>query len=150
MAGSKDIQAKKDYAKLLFLQGDFNQKEIAGKVGISEKSLSKWVNESNWDKQKKSLLITKQENLSWLYAKLEALKKKVDNSKDETLNTADADVLIKITAAIKNLETQDIALNEIYAVAKILVAFTRDNEPELVGPVVDLIDGLINYRLKHF
>jgi transcriptional regulator with XRE-family HTH domain len=150
MANTKDIQAKKDYAKLLFVKEDFTQKEIAVKVGVSEKSLSKWVNEGHWDKQKKSLLIAKEEMLHWLYAKLEAFKTKVDSINNGTLSNADADALIKISNTIKNLETQDITLSEIYSVAKLLVAFTRQNAPEQVNELINLFDGLIKERLKNF
>jgi transcriptional regulator with XRE-family HTH domain len=150
MANSKDIQAKKDYAKLLFVKEDFTQKEIAIKVGVSEKSLSKWVNDGNWAKLKKSLVRSKEQMLHWLYDKLEAFKTEVDDSDNGTLSNADADRLIKVSNVIRNLETQDIGLTEIYSVAKLLVSFTRQNAPNQVNDVIDLFDGLIKEHLKTF
>ena len=137
---------------MLFLQGTLNQKQIATKVGTSEKTMSKWVASENWDKLRKSLLITKEENIRWLYDKLDALKKKVDKDSDNkeggVLDSKDADTLIKITAAIKNLETQDITTSEIFAVAKKAIEFAQDNHPENVNLLLEIFDGLIKQSVN--
>jgi transcriptional regulator with XRE-family HTH domain len=150
MANSKVIQAKKDYAKLLFVKEDFTQKEIAIKVGVSEKSLSLWVKDGNWAKLKKSLIRSREDMLHWLYDKLEVIKNEIDNSESGTLTNGDADKLSKISKIINELVTKDIGLTEIYSVAKLLVTFTRQNAPEKVSDTIDLFDGLIKEHLKPF
>ena len=152
MAKELTIQQKKDYAKLLFLQGTLTQKQIANKVGTSEKTMSLWANNEHWDKLRKSLLVTKEENIRWLYAKLDALKKSVDKDAEGedggVLSSAEADSLIKITAAIKNLETQDITTSEIFAVAKKAIEWAQNNQPDTVDVMLEMFDGFIKYSVN--
>ena len=148
MAKELSSQQKKDYAKLLFLRENLTQKEIAKKVGTTEKTLSTWVTKEHWDTQRKSLLVTKEETLAWMYTKLEALKKSVDEKKDGVMDSKDADQLIKITAAIKNMEHQDISLAEIFGVAKKTIHFAQAVRPEDVDLITEVFDEFIKETLN--
>jgi uncharacterized protein YjcR len=74
------LSQKKEWAQLLFISNQLLQKDIAVKVGVSEKTLSKWVNENKWDALRKSMLITKTEILRNLYDVLDKIGRKM---KDE-------------------------------------------------------------------
>ena len=50
MATKKEREEKKDYARILFMQGD-SQKVIAEKTGISAQTITKWVNGEGWQEQ---------------------------------------------------------------------------------------------------
>ena len=70
MASRKQIE--KDLAKVLFVNDNISQKEIAERLKVTEKTVGKWVNEGGWDKLKVSLLVTKDNQLTTLYNQLQA------------------------------------------------------------------------------
>jgi len=68
--GLKKTQ-EKEYAKVLFTTGNLSQKEIAERVGTTEKTLIKWIDADGWRKLKRSLLNTKQTQIENFYDQLE-------------------------------------------------------------------------------
>jgi transcriptional regulator with XRE-family HTH domain len=116
------IRQKKEWAKTLFVSERLTQKEIAMRTGVSEKTLSLWVNKENWDALRVSLTITKDAQLKRLYAQLEEINTAIEK-REEGLrysNTKDADIIVKITTAIKALETET-------GIAEIVEVFTGYN-----------------------
>ncbi|GGB82934.1 hypothetical protein GCM10007424_23700 [Flavobacterium suaedae] len=75
MARSKEVQ--KEYAKTLFVNNNFTQKEIAKRVGVTEKTLSNWIKKESWQTLKKSMLTTKESQLSALYDQLENINNEI-------------------------------------------------------------------------
>ena len=69
MASKKDQE--RELAKILYTQQRMSQKDIALKVGVTEKTITKWKEAENWDKLKESLLITKDSQIRMLYTQLE-------------------------------------------------------------------------------
>ncbi len=69
MASKKDQE--RELAKILYTQQRMSQKDIAQKVGVTEKTITKWKEAENWDKLKESLLITKESQIRMLYTQLE-------------------------------------------------------------------------------
>ncbi len=121
------IKQKKDFAKQLFLNDSgITQAEVAERVGVSKVTICKWVNESKWDEMRTSLLVGKEMQLSWLYRQLEQWQDTVSQRENgkQLLTSKDADAVLKITAAIKNLETETNAAEKI-ATGKEFLAFAR-------------------------
>jgi transcriptional regulator with XRE-family HTH domain len=75
---SKKAQ-EQEYAKYLFTEKGLSQKEIAQKVGVTEKTVGNWVkaNDEEWKKIRKSLLNTKKTQISRLYDQLEKLNEEI-------------------------------------------------------------------------
>jgi len=71
------IELDKDYAKRLFLEGN-SQKEIARRLTRTEKTIGKWKDEGKWDELRKSLLVTKDNQLTSLYNQLDRLNKEIE------------------------------------------------------------------------
>lgn len=69
MASKKDQE--RELAKILYTKQRMSQKDIAQKVGVTEKTITKWKEAENWDKMKESLLITKDSQIKMLYQQLE-------------------------------------------------------------------------------
>lgn len=101
-----NIAHKQYMAKVLYTREQLPQNAVAEKVGISTNTMSKWVSTFNWDALRKRLLISKEEQLNNLYEQLEALNNEIRNSDTRRPNTAQADVQVKITASIRNMETE--------------------------------------------
>ena len=102
------IEQKKDYAKQLFLNDPgITQAEIAEKVGVSKVTICKWVKDGKWQELQASLLIGKEEQLARLYKQLRLLNDAIENKEDQKFATSkEADAILKLTVAIKNLETE--------------------------------------------
>jgi DNA-binding XRE family transcriptional regulator len=64
---------KKGLAQELYVLGNQSQKTIAEAVGISEKTLGKWIKEGEWEAQKNLQGITKKQLLADSYAQLAAV-----------------------------------------------------------------------------
>ena len=105
-----EIKQKKEWAKLLYLKSDLNQKEIAEKVDVSEKTLSHWVNDEkeNWELLKSSFIITREQELRRIYIQISELNNSIaDREHGHRFATPkDADVLSKLAAAAKSLEAE--------------------------------------------
>ncbi len=112
MAESISINDKQFLAKILFTREQLDQKVVAKKVGVSEKTMSKWVNEFNWKGLRNRLLLSKEDQLNSLYEQLEALNTEIKNHATRRPDTKQADVQIKLTSSIRNLET-DLAIADL-------------------------------------
>ncbi|WP_286767165.1 MULTISPECIES: hypothetical protein [Sphingobacterium] len=77
MALSKTQQ--KEYAKTLFVKEDLHQKIIAERVGVTEKTIGKWISDGGWKKIKTSMLITKDNQIANLYDQLEKMNEEIKN-----------------------------------------------------------------------
>ena len=148
MATDLSITQKKEWAQTLFTSTDQTQKEIALKVGTSERTMSKWVNEGQWDKLRKSLLTTKSEQLRMLYDQLQTLNAFIKENTGYA-SSKEADSILKLTAAIKNLETET-SVGQIIEVATQFIRFVQADNLEVSKQITMLFDGFIKERLKSF
>lgn len=120
-------EQKKDFAKNLYLNNpNITQKELALRVGVSTVTMSKWVNEEKWDTLQKSLLLSKSEILADYYEQLREAKESVKMREEgkRFMSSKEADAVVKITAAIKNLETETNIADKV-EVGKDFLAFIR-------------------------
>ncbi len=98
---------KKALAKDLYLQTHYKQKEIAEKVGISEKTLSKWINTEGWKELKGASLITREQQRRRILLQIKALNDAIE-SRDEGERyptPRESDTLVKLSAAVNNLSS---------------------------------------------
>ncbi|MDR0206678.1 MAG: transposase [Bacteroidales bacterium] len=120
-------EQKKDFARNLYINNPgITQKEVAKRVGVSAQTICKWVEAEKWEKLNKSLLLSKSETLADLYDQLLEAKNAVKNREEgkRFMSSKEADAVLKITAAIKNLETET-NVAEKTEVGKQFLAFVR-------------------------
>lgn len=121
---NEELERVKNHAKLLYTkEGVTMQKELAQRTGISENTISKWVNENGWDKLKKNFLLTREERMSDLLDELTELQSTV-KSKDDGLRFADYKL-----ASVRRMLIKDIAELEVTA-----------SKPEAIAACMDLIN----------
>lgn len=149
MSAALTNKQKQEWAKMLFLQNQYTQKDIAAKVGVQEKTITRWVHGEDWEKLRKSMLTTKSEILRTFYDILDNLKKKVAASEDGIGDTKLADMIVKYTAAIKNLETET-SIAEICEVGRLYVNWLLNIDPAQAQITVNNFDGFIKEKLKVF
>lgn len=118
-----NAEQKKNWAKTLFCNEGLTQKDVAAKVGISPKTMSVWVEKYKWEKLQVSFIMTRESELKRLYAQLRELNTDIESKPEgkRYSSNKEADTLIKLTAAIKNLEVE-------YSIADIVSSFKGFNE----------------------
>lgn len=145
------ISEKKDWAKLLYIKENLSQKEIALRTGVSAVTINKWVHENNgeWDRMRKSLLVTREEQLHRLYDQLDELNKAIRDRQEGAryANSKEADTINKLTVAIKNLET-DASIADLVESGKRLLNYLRPISPEKAKEVAMIYDDFIKESLK--
>jgi transposase-like protein len=143
------IDQKKAWAQQLYCEDKETQKSIAIKVGISEKTLCQWIEKYNWDRLKKSLLISKQEILTSYYDQLQELKEFVANKTEGSryADSKEADIMVKITTAIKNLE-EETCMADVFEIGKRLINFIQKIDFEKAKEILSYYDLFLADELK--
>lgn len=145
---NRDVQ--KDFARTLYLtDSTATQKEIAQRTGVSEQTLSKWVNADGWDKLRRSKLASRQNALSNAYDQLENLNRVIMAREEDQrfANAKEADTIVKLSAAIRQLETQ-LSVADVMDIGMHFVQHVRQVAPEKTQDVLDLYDSFIKATLK--
>jgi transcriptional regulator with XRE-family HTH domain len=99
-----DNNQRKEWAYLLFVKEEMTQKEIAGKVGVSEQTISKWVTVGEWDTMRVNILQSKKEQLMRYYRMLDKMYKILDDE-NRVATKDEINIISKINRSIKELET---------------------------------------------
>ncbi|MBN8668763.1 MAG: hypothetical protein J0M30_14795 [Chitinophagales bacterium] len=148
MKGSLTATQKKDWAKTLYLQGELSQKDIAGKVKVHETTLSGWINKEKWNQLRRSLLTRRSDILNNLYIVLEKINEKL-NETDGIGDTKMADMFVKYTSAIKNLEMET-SLAQHMDSGTAFHKWLNAIDPPLALTFLNHWDGFIKDQLKKF
>ena len=140
---------KKEWAKELYVSGEHTQKSISEKVKISEQTICKWVKDGKWDKERKTLLATKKEQLLLLYDQLDNLSKqnKIFQEDDDPDTNPNFDAVIKLVNAIKKLETKT-GVGEMIDTAKRFIKFVQPENLELAKEITKWFDLFIQDELS--
>jgi transposase len=142
---------KKEHARLLFTQEKLSQKEIAERVCVSEQTITKWVNadKGEWKRLRQSLVVTKSEQLSRIYEQLDELNLAIRQQPEgkRYASTKEADTLVKLTAAAKNLES-DASIADTVEVSKRFLNWLRPLAPNKAKEIAAMFDDFIRELLK--
>lgn len=136
-------------AKSLFLTGQYTQKEIAELTGISERSICKWKDEEEWDSLKTSLLTTRENELRRLYKMLEILNDDIDDRAEQRIpiTSKEADAVLKLTAAIKNLELETSIADKV-EVGTAFINLVRKEDHDLSKQIIKWFDIYLAQIIK--
>ncbi len=148
MAGLSNKQ-KKEWAETLICKDGLSQKEAAAKVGVSVVTMNKWFKDGNWEKQKRNLLITREAQLNRFYMQMEELNSAIMSREEgqRFSNSKEADTLVKLSTAIKALETET-SIAEIAEVGKRFLNYLRSYNPSQAMQVAELYDEFVKYNLN--
>jgi len=140
---------QKDWARELFIRGDHTQKELAIKVGVAEKTMSRWVNEGRWETMRKGLMATKSEILKDLYDTLAAMKDeaRIAATDNDPATKPDTDGIYKLALAIKKLETTT-GIGEMIETGTKFIKFIQIEDHALAQQVTTYFDLFITAVLK--
>ena len=125
MAKEMTINEKKELAKVLFTKQKMTQKEVAEKVRVTEKTIGKWVAEGKWKELQQSMLHTRSEQLSTMFAELATINEEIKNNPTKRANKEQAYVRDTLTQNIKKLQIETGA-EAIIETAERFCRFMRD------------------------
>ena len=148
MSKELSVAQKKEWAEMLYMQNQLSQKEIAVKVGVTEKTITQWKEKYCWEQLRKSLLTTKGEILRFLYNVLDKLKQKIE-SEDGIGDSKMADMVVKYTASIKSLETET-SISVLMEAGMQFHKFMQSVDPAKALEVLNNYDAFIKEKIKRF
>lgn len=143
----KEIERLKALTEQIYLtDSKINQKQLAEKIGVTEKTIASWIKKGSWEDKRVSLLTTKSNQLSFFYTQLDNLNKVINERENAYADSKEASTIINITAAIKNLETET-SIGDIIQVAKDFIQYVAGADYEQSKTITKLFDEYINYKI---
>jgi DNA-binding XRE family transcriptional regulator len=142
-------EQKKEYAQVLYLKTNLTQKDIAARVGVTEKTLGKWIKEGDWEMLKSSLIITKEQELRRMYHQLNELNNDIATREQgkRYASSKEADILSKLAAAIKSLE-RDTSIADVIDVFIDFANWLKEADFEMAQQFINLQDDFVKHKLK--
>jgi len=144
-----ELLQKQELAKLIYLTEDITQKELAERVGVTEKTVGKWIEEEGWAKLKRNIPLTRDELLSSWYDELAELKEHIKN-KPEGKRFADFKEAQLRRSLLKDIEVlqQDSGIPETIQVMTAFVKFIRRNDLKNAQEVSHIADAFTKSKLR--
>lgn len=143
----------REHARLLFMQGE-PQKVIAEKVGVSTQTITKWVNDGDWQAARSAANITRPELVNKILKSIDVLVEDLVNEPSPEKTAAAADKLVKFAATIERLDkkTSVVDIIEVFmAFSKWLqyrMSFDPNVTPELIQTINKYHDLFISEQLQ--
>ena len=145
MTEELNYDERREWARSLYTRQDKTIRDVALTVSVEEATVRNWIIEGAWDSVKRSSLISKTRQLEYFYNQLENINQKLAGNPGE-INTKEVDLVVKYTAAIKNLEA-DVTICQIIEVAELFVTWLRRKDIALTKAVTVKFDAFVKQRL---
>ena len=139
---------KKEWAKTLYLRENLTQQEIAERVGVSRVTVSNWVRAGKWEEQKAGLTLTRQEQVANLYRQVAEINRVISTRAEGERfpNSKEADILGKLSAAIRNME-QEVGIADTISVLIGFIEWLRPLDLDKAKELTRLADAYIKDKL---
>lgn len=145
MGRTKD--AEKEHARLLFVNERATYEDIADRVGVSPRTISRWADEGKWDQERKSLLTTRQTSITRMYNQLDEVTADIEKREKPVPGIKDADIIAKITTSIQRMETET-GLGEYIETGRKLIMFIQSVNLDDAKLFKSYFDEFISSELK--
>lgn len=148
----QELNQSKELARMYYLNGD-TQKAIAVKVGVSEVTISSWVEKEGWAARRAGIQITRPELINKSLAALNKILDQVYESEDIEMISSLPDKLSKFASAIEKLDKKANIVSTIdvfMAFSKWIqyrASFDKEVTPELIRAINKYQDLYINEHL---
>lgn len=139
---------KKQWAQTLYLRENLTQLEIAERVGVLRVTVSKWVRDGKWEEQKAGITLTRQEQVANLYRQVAEINRTIAtrHEGERFPNSKEADILGKLSAAIRNME-QETGIADVISVLTAFIEWLRPLDLDKAKELTRLADAFIKDRL---
>lgn len=137
---------KKELGRNLYVKTDMKRKEIAQRIGASEKTLRKWIEENEWDKMRDSLQITRPQLLNDAYVQLNAINIFIKQELKNIPNKEMSDAKAVLRKEIETFSTQPI--HKYIEVFEEFIEYLSKTEPAQITVFANLSQKFINALSK--
>ncbi len=100
---SNNKRELKNLAEGLYLYSDMSQKDIAAMLNVTEKTITDWKQEGEWEEIKAAYGITRDKIIANYYRQTFEIQEKARDEK-RTLTSGETDQLVKIANCIEKLD----------------------------------------------
>lgn len=144
MAKELNNTQKKEWAKTLYLKENLTQQEIAERVGVARITVNRWVADGKWEEQKVGLTLTREEQVANLYRQVAEINRKIAEKPEgeRFASSTEADILGKLSAAIRKMET-DVGIADVISVQTKFIEFLRPIDLDKAKELTQLSDAFI-------
>jgi|SRR5690625_4272629 len=143
MAKKLTNEQKREWAQMLFTKERLSQKEIAERVGVTEKTISNWKQKYEWDALGQSINVTKEVQLKRMYAQLDRLTQAIEDKEENKYpDIKEINTMTQLTNNIQKLETET-SVAEIIDVGMKFVNFIRKDDWAMAQSITKLLDAFI-------
>jgi len=136
---------RKQWARTLYTTNGKTAKEVALTVNVDEATIREWIRQGLWNTVRRSLLISKNAQMHRLYDLVDKLNEKMIG--DEEVNHKDVDLLLKYTAAIKNIDTDNSSTYALMDVAETFTSWLHRRDLELTKVFTEQFDIFVRERM---
>lgn len=146
----EDRERLMEHAKLIFINENITAKDLALRIGVEEKTMGSWIKSEGWEKLKRNIALTKDEQLSLMYDELAELNESI-KQKPEGKRFADskeANIRRYLIRDIKDFETDAQMPEIISSMTQFLNFVRRTGDLDNTKLVADLADGFIKSKLR--
>ena len=141
-------QQKREWAKTLYLKENLPQQEIADRVGVSRVSVSNWMRSDKWEEQRTALTLTREEQVRSLYRQVAEINRAIElrDEGQRFASPSEADVIGKLSKAIKQMETE-VGIADVISVITKFINFLRPIDIDKAKETTQLADAFIKSLL---
>lgn len=149
MAGKLTLKQKKDWAKLLYLKAQMNQKEISARVEVTEKTMGKWIETEKWEMLRSSYTITKEQELRRIYQQIHELNNFIEQREEgkRFASAKEADTMTKLAASARSLETET-SIAQIIDTSIEIIRYIQQEDFDKARELSDYFDSFIKHKLS--
>lgn len=135
---------KKDWARMLYLKENLTQAEIAERVGVARITVGRWVQAEKWEEQKAGMTVTREAEIANLYRQVAEINRAISLREEgkRFANSKEADILGKLSAAIRKMET-DAGIADVISVLTRFVEWLRPVDLDKAREIARLADAFI-------
>ena len=138
----------REIARMYFLEGRLQKKEIAEKLGVSVQTIANWAKADHWDSMKKNLLTGKKQRLSELYDELAEFNRMIQDKEGYQVATSkEADARRKLITDIKELETK-YSLQQTITVGQDFCDYVKTIDEALANRVLDIYNAFVHQKIE--
>lgn len=143
------LQQLRDYAKLLYTREKLSQKEIAGRVDVSEVTISKWSKADNWEAMRLNLSITREERMMSTIVQLTELDAEIAKRTEGSRypSSKEADIRRKLVADLSALEVE-CNVKDVVNVSVKLLEWIRRTDLAKAQELSDYFDAYIKEQMR--
>lgn len=146
----KPDASKQEFAFLLYMNGDL-QKDIAERVGVSAKTIGKWIEDNGWKEKRSGRNISRSELINKGLLTMNKIMEEMLADKEGKNYSAFMDQLIKCANAIEKLDKKNNVVNDMDAFMNFNSALQSwiGTDKEITVENIKLINRLQDKYITH-